>query len=143
MIILDTNVVSEPLKLQPEPCVLDWLDTQAPETLYLTCINLAELLAGIEAMPAGRRRTALKRALDGQMMPLFEGRILPFDKQATEAFARTHATAQAAGNTISFADCAIAAIAAAHGYAVATRNVRDFKGTGVEILNPWAWKTAK
>ena len=138
MIILDTNVVSEPLKPSPEPAVLDWLDHQAPETLYLTTVNLAELLAGIEALPQGRRRTELHHALTAQMMPLFEGRILVFDKKAAEAFVRINASAQAVGNPISFADGAIAAIASAQGFLLATRNVRDFKGTGVELLNPWA-----
>ncbi len=137
MIILDTNVVSEPLTPSPEPAVLDWLDRQAPETLYLTTVNLAELLAGIEALPQGRRRSELQQALTAQMMPLFEGRILVFDKKAAEAFARINASAQAVGNQISFADGAIAAIASAQGFLLATRNVRDFKGTGIELLNPW------
>ncbi len=137
MIILDTNVVSEPLKPLPEPAVLDWLDRQAPQTLYLTTVNLAELLAGIEALPQGRRRTELQHALTNQVMPLFEGRILSFDKKAAEAFARINASAQAIGNPISFADGAIAAIASAQGFILATRNVRDFRGTGVELINPW------
>lgn len=141
MIILDTNVVSEPLKPEPEPSVLDWLNAQAPETLYLTTVNLAELLAGVEAMPAGRRRTDLHHALVERMMPLFEGRILAFDKQAAEAFARINVSAQAVGNPISFADGAIAAIASAHGFMLATRNVRDFKGTRIELINPWTRST--
>ena len=138
MIILDTNVVSEPLKPAPEPAVLDWLDRQAPETLHLTTINLAELLAGIELLPAGRRRDALAQALTGQVLPLFEDRVLGFDTAAAEAFARVNAGALAAGNSIGFADAAIAAIALAHGFALATRNVRDFKGTGVVLVDPWA-----
>ncbi len=137
MIILDTNVVSEPLKSEPDQTVLNWLNEQEPQTLYLTAINLAELLAGIEAMPVGRRRDALKLALMGQMRPLFEGRILPFDNKAAEAFAHVNASAAVNGNPISFADCAIASIARANGFMVATRNVRDFKGTGVKIINPW------
>jgi toxin FitB len=137
MIILDTNVVSEPLKPAPAQAVLDWLDRQAPETLYLTAVSLAELLAGIEALPHGRRRLELEQALTRQIMPLFEGRILPFDARAAEAFAKVRAAAQAAGNTIGFADGAIAAIAVAQGFALATRNVRDFRGTGVELINPW------
>ena len=136
MIILDTNVVSEPLKPSPDQAVLQWLDAQDPQTLYLTAVNLAELLAGIEAMPVGRRRAAIKVALGKQIENLFEGRIVPFDNRAAEAFARCNAGAQAAGNRISFADCAIAAVASAHGFIVATRNVRDFKGAGVKILNP-------
>lgn len=137
MIILDTNVVSEPLKPTPAPAVVAWLNQQAAETLYLTTINLAELLAGVEAMPAGKRRSALHRALGDKIFPLFEGRILSFDKKAAEAFAHIHAQAEAAGNSMSFADTAIAAIALAHGYIVATRNERDFRSTGVKIINPW------
>ena len=143
MIILDTNVVSEPLKARPEPSVLAWLDAQAPTTLYKTSITLAELLAGVAALPAGRRRNKLRQALTDQVMPLFEGRVLAFDAQAAHAYAQVHAGAQAAGNPISFADGAIAAIAAAHGFAVATRNVRDFKGTGVEVVDPWPLAAAR
>jgi predicted nucleic acid-binding protein len=143
MIILDTNVVSEPLRPQPEPAVLQWLDAQEPQTLYLTSVNLAELLAGIEALPPGRRRSALQQALSERMMPLFEGRILSFDVAAAEAFARVNATAVAAGNAIGFADGAIAAIAAARGFMLATRNVRDFRGTGVTILDPWTAEPPK
>lgn len=117
--------------------MLDWLNAQASDTLYLTTVNLAELLAGVALLPAGRRRTALQQALDVQILPLFEGRVLSFDRSAAEAFARIHASAQAAGHTLAFADTAIAAIASAHGFAVATRNVRDFAGTGVAVLNPW------
>ena len=137
MIILDTNIVSEPLKPKPHRAVLEWLDRQAPATLYLTSINLAELLAGIEALPAGKRRTQLQRAMTNEVMPLFAGRVLAFDQNAAEAFARVNAGAQAAGNTIDFADGAIAAIATTHGFILATRNERDFKGTGVVVLNPW------
>lgn len=138
MILLDTNVVSEPLRPLPEPAVLDWLNQQAPQTLYLSTINIAELLAGVEALPAGRRRTQLGKALEQRVMPLFDDRVLAFDHLAARAFAKVTTSAQAAGNPISFADAAIAAIAAAHGFMVATRNERDFKGTGVKVLNPWA-----
>ena len=135
MIVLDTNVVSEPLKPAPSQAELDWLDKQAPETLYLTAASLAELLAGIEALPKGRRRLELEQAMGRQILPLFEGRILPFDAKAAEAFGRVRTGAQAVGNTIGFADGAIAAIAAAQGFVLATRNVRDFRGTGVELIN--------
>jgi toxin FitB len=140
MIILDTNVVSEPLKPQPDPKVLAWLDAQAPETLYITAINLAELATGIAVLSAGRKRTELQNALDQRMMPLFEGRILHFDAKAAQAFASLSAKLQTIGTTISFAEGAIAAMALTHGFAVATRNTRDFKNTGVELLDPWAWE---
>ncbi|MGB4118356.1 MAG: type II toxin-antitoxin system VapC family toxin [Polaromonas sp.] len=137
MIVLDTNVVSEPLKPKPDAAVLKWLDAQDPQTLYITTINLAELLAGIELMPAGRKRTALKSALDSQIMPLFDGRILQFDAKAAAVFAQINAKVQSQGAAISFADCAIAAIAQVNHFSVATRNLRDFKNTGVSLFNPW------
>jgi toxin FitB len=137
MIVLDTNVVSEPLKPQPDPKVLAWLDVQAPETLYITSINLAELATGIALLPAGRKRTALQHALDQRMVPLFEGRVLHFDTKAAHAFATLSAMQQAIGNVMSFADCAIAAIASANGFALATRNTRDFRNTGLVLIDPW------
>ena len=137
MIILDTHVVSEPLKSAPSQAVRDWLDRQVPETLYLTAVTLAELLAGIEALPHGRRRVELEQAIARQILPLFEGRILSFDAKAAEAFGKIRYGAHAVGNTIGFADGAIAAIANAQGFALATRNVRDFRGAGVELINPW------
>ena len=138
MIILDTNVVSEPLKPEPSQAVLDWLDAQEPQTLFLTTISLAELLAGVEVLPAGRRRDALALALSTQVLALFGSRVLPLDTAAAQAFAKTHASAQSQGNPIGFADCAIAAIARAQGFSVATRNGRDFKGCGVDLIDPWA-----
>lgn len=137
MIVLDTNIVSEPLKPNPDPEVLAWLDRQAPETLYLTTISLAELSAGVEVLPAGKRRAALQQAVGAQVLSLFQSRVLGFDHEAALAFGRIAAKAQAAGNPIDFADCAIAAIATTHRFILATRNARDFKGTGVELLNPW------
>ncbi len=137
MIILDTNVVCEPLKAKPDAAVLNWLDAQDPQALYITTINLAELLAGIELLPAGRKRTALRSALEGQIMPLFDERVLQFDAKAAAVFAQINAKAQSQGASISFADCAIAAIAQVNNFSVATRNLRDFKSTALTLLNPW------
>ena len=138
MIILDTNVVSEPLKPFPNPAVVNWLNAQAPGTLFITSINLAELLAGVETMPQGRRREALAQALSAHVSALFENRVLHFDTRAAQNFGTCLAGAQAEGNPVGFADCAIAAIAKTQGWMVATRNVRDFQGTDVEVINPWA-----
>ena len=139
MIVLDTNVVSEPLKPAPNTVVLDWLNAQEPQTLYLTTVSLAELHAGVEALPAGRRRDALAQALSTQVLALFGGRILPFDAKAAQAFANANASARSQGNKVGFADCAIGAIALANGFALATRNLRDFKGVGVPLIDPWAY----
>ena len=124
------------LKPVPAQAVLNWLDRQAPETLYLTAVSLAELRSGIEALPQGSRRLELNQAFTRQILPLFEERMLSFDAKAAEAFGNIRAGAQAVGNTIGFADGAIAAIASAQGFALATRNVRDFRGSGVELINP-------
>jgi predicted nucleic acid-binding protein len=137
MIILDTNVVSEPLKREPSTSVLEWLNAQDMQTLYLTTITVAELLSGVETLPMGKRRTELGKKVTEEILPLFEDRILSFDMKSAQNFARLNAKAQASGNPISFADCAIAAIAESHAFQIATRNVKDFKGTGVGILNPW------
>jgi toxin FitB len=138
LIVLDTNVISEPLKPVPAKEVLQWLAIQAPETLYMTTISIAEMLSGVEKLPKGKRRDALHGALIDEVFPLFAGRILSFDESAAEAFSLVIAGANAKGNPISFADAAIAGIARAHGFAVATRNVRDYKGADVELIDPWA-----
>lgn len=137
MIILDTNVISEPLKPAPDEQVISWLSAQLSETLFLTSITLAELHAGIAKLPIGKRQQDLQRALDEQVLPLFRGRVLAFDAAAAVCFAQIHVAAQVVGNPISFADGAIAAIAAANKFLLATRNVRDFRGTGLKLINPW------
>ncbi len=136
MIILDTNVISEAFKPAPHPTVMKWLDAQDPQTLFITTISFAEMVAGVYKMPEGRRRSQLSDLVENKTRHAFEGRILDFDMRATAAFGPISANAFAAGNPIAFADCAIAAIATAHGYILATRNVRDFIGTGIEIINP-------
>ena len=138
MIILDTNVISESIKPKPEPMVLRWLDRQAPVTLYYTTISAAELLAGFRLMPAGKRRTQLDSALADEIAATFGNRILPFDAHAASFFGDVVAAANAAGNPINFPDAAIASIALAHDYMLATRNQRDFNGVAVKLINPWS-----
>ena len=142
MIVLDTNVVSEPLKPNPDPAVLRWLDRQAPATLYLTAISQAELLAGVQALPAGKRRSNLQSVLDKELAALFSGRILPFSERSAAAYAQVVTGANSAGNPIDFADAAIGAIAVEHDFLLATRNGRDFRGTSVNLVNPWLGQTA-
>ena len=138
MIILDTNVVSEPLKPGPDEAVLRWLNRQAPATLYLTTISQAELFAGVLALPAGKRRTELQRVVNRELVSLFTDRILAFGARSAEAYAHVVVAATAAGNPIAFADAAIGAIAIEHNFILATRNARDYKGTPVKLLNPWS-----
>jgi predicted nucleic acid-binding protein len=137
MIILDTNVVSEPMKAAGNPAVRIWLDSQVAETLFLTAINLSELLLGIKILPEGKRKKALAAALGDQVRGLFGPRILPFDGQAADAYATLVARARAAGQAISVADSQIAAIATVHGFAVATRDAGPFAAAGLAVINPW------
>lgn len=140
MILLDTNVLSEPLRLQPDPRVLDWLDSQTAETLYISTISYAELRIGVLKMPDGKRKTTLltniKRVLD-----LFRERTLPLDIEAAEHMARIVVQCDQLGRPATAPDAYIAAIAAARGFAVATRNVRHFAHMGVPVINPWEWNS--
>jgi predicted nucleic acid-binding protein len=139
VILLDTNVVSEAMKPGPNPAVRAWLDEQAAETLYLSSVTLAELLFGIGTLPAGRRKDALARTLEG-LLELFGGRVLAFDTDAARHYAELAVAARAAGKGFSTPDGYIAAIAAAHGFSVATRDVAPFRAAGVKVINPWETK---
>lgn len=137
MILLDTHVVSEPLKLAGDASVLTWLDAQSIETLYLSAIRLAELRFGLAALAPDQRRDTLRTSLEQRILPLFAGRILPFDAAASEAYAVLRARARALGKAIAPADGYIAATAAAHGLMVATRDTGPFETAGLTVINPW------
>ncbi|HZU90408.1 MAG TPA: type II toxin-antitoxin system VapC family toxin [Stellaceae bacterium] len=137
MIVLDTNVVSEPLKAAASPAVIAWLDRQNIETLFLSTISLAELRYGVAALPEGRRKDGLRTALEERIFSLFGSRILAFDTAAADAYAVIRARARAAGKTIGASEGYIAAMAAAHGFAVATRDIGPFEAAGLPVINPW------
>lgn len=137
MILLDTNVVSEPLRPAPDARVTVWIDAQALETLFLSAITVAELRAGLALLPAGKRRTGSQESLETGVLPLFSGRVLPFDLGCTRAYAELVAKARAAGLAIASADGYIAAIAATNGLTVATRDTSPFEAAGVAVINPW------
>ncbi len=138
MILLDTNLVSEPWKPKPDPRVVAWIDAQAVETLFLSAVTVAELRFGIAAMPSGKRRKVLDERLEGDLLPVFVGRVLPFDLDASRAYAELMSKAKITGQAINMADGYIAAIAAARGLSVASRDVAPFHAAGVPIINPWA-----
>lgn len=138
MIVLDTNVVSEPMKPGGSAVVLAWLDRQVADTLYLTATSLAELLVGIQLLSDGKRKAGLDAALTELMAGLFGPRILPFDRQAALAYALLVGRARAAGRVISVAEGQIAAIADLHGFTVATRDTAPFLAAGVPVIDPWA-----
>ena len=136
MIVLDTNVVSEPLKSQPSLKVMEWLDNQAAETLYITTISRAELRFGVLKLPDGKRRNVLATHID-RVLDLFEGRMLSFDAAAADQLAIIAARCEKFGKRAVAPDAYIAACAAVRGFAVATRNVSHFAHTGVRVINPW------
>ena len=137
MILLDTNVISEPQRREPNARVLEWIDAQALETLYLSAITVAELRAGIALMPAGKRRDSLHEYLEKRLLPMFANRVLPFDMACTKAYAELLAKSRAAGLAVETADAFIAAVALANGFAVATRDTSPFESAGLNVINPW------
>jgi predicted nucleic acid-binding protein len=137
MILLDTNVVSEPLRHAPEARVIEWIDAQPLETLYLSAVTVAELRAGVALLPAGKRRSGLHENLEKRVLPLFTGRVLALDLSCTQAYAELVAKARTAGLAIATADGYIAAIAVANGFTVATRDTNPFEAAGVTVINPW------
>lgn len=137
MIVIDTNVISELWRIEPHPNVLSWIDAQAVETLYLSAITVAELRFGLAAMPEGKRRSLYQERLEGQVLPAFASRILPFDFEATQTYSELMARARAEGKAIGKDDGYIAAIANARGFAIATRDVAPFQAAGLKVINPW------
>jgi predicted nucleic acid-binding protein len=137
MILLDTNVISEPLRRTPEARVIQWIDAQSLETLFLSAITVAELRFGVANLPVGKRRDKLQASLENQILPLFVGRVCPFDIDCTTAYAELMAKAKSAGLAIAAADGYIASIAATNRFSVATRDVSPFQAAGVNVINPW------
>lgn len=138
MIILDTNVISEPLRPRPSEAVIEWLDAQSPETLYLTSVNTAELWAGVARLPDGTRRRALEASLENLLHHLFGSRRLAFDEHAARTYAEIVARAAGKGVALPLADGMVAAIAAVHGYAVATPDAGPFEAAGIRVIDPWS-----
>ena len=138
MVVLDTNVVSAMMLDSPHPEVRVWMDNRPARELFVTTVTEAEVRTGIAFLPEGARRRELADAAERTLGTLFAGRVLPFDSAAARFYADIAAIRRAAGQPISQADCQIAAIARPRGMAVATRNVQDFSGTGIEAIDPWA-----
>ncbi len=137
MIALDTSVVSELMRIAPEPSVMTWFSGQDPARLHLTAVSEAEPRAGAAVLPAGRRRDRLVIEIDAVIGEDFAGRVLPFDSAAARAYAAIAASRRSLGRPILEADCQIAAIARARDAAIATRNARDFAQCGIVVIDPW------
>jgi predicted nucleic acid-binding protein len=137
MILLDTNILSALMRPAPEAAVERWLADQPAASVFISAITEAELRYGLALMPSGKRRSVLAAEIEGMLGEDFIGRILPFDSPAAVAFAKIATERRQAGRPISQADAQIAAIARSRGATLATRNVSDFEGCGIEVLNPW------
>ncbi|MYG40536.1 MAG: type II toxin-antitoxin system VapC family toxin [Nitrospira sp. SB0677_bin_15] len=137
MVVLDTTVVSELMRLSSDPAVEAWTAGHPAASLFFSAVGEAELRYGVAIMPAGRRRDRLAAEIEAMLRDDFEGRVLPFDSDAARFYAQIAASRRAAGRSVSQTDCQIAAIARAHGMAVATRNVRDFVDAGIDVIDPW------
>lgn len=136
MIVLDTNVLSEAMRPEPNRAVLAWLNEQVAETLYLSSVTLAELLFGIGSLPDGKRKKGLGEALDG-LLELFDDRVLSFDTDAARHYAELAVKARGAGKGFPTPDGYIGAIAASRKFVVATRDTSPFEAAGIAVINPW------
>jgi toxin FitB len=136
-LLLDTNVLSELLRPRPAPAVMAWFAAQPGERLFVSAVTQAEMLLGVQVLPAGRRRQQLQQALDAMFRDEFSQRLWPFDAAAAPHFAALVAARRRAGRPISQFDAQIAAIALCHGAGLATRNLADFEGCGLSLHDPW------
>jgi toxin FitB len=137
VIVLDTNILSELMRPAPAESVVRWMASQPATSLYTTSITQAEIFHGIMLLPAGRRRNAFEAAAEAMFDQDFNGRILAFGSDAARPYARIAAERRRGGRPISHFDAQIAAIARSAGAAIATRNVADYDGCGVKVINPW------
>ncbi len=131
MIVLDTNLVSEPLRPHPDPAVMAWL-LQPVDVYALAAVSVGELLPGVLMLPEGRKRSNLAAAMESLLLS-FDGAVLAYDEEAARAHARVKELRRNAGRPIAV----IAAICIANGAALATRNTKDFAGLGIDVINPW------
>lgn len=138
MILLETNVLSALMRLEPEPAVVAWLDEQPPESVWTTSITVFEIRFGLELLDPGRRRRRLESAFDTVLTQELEGRIALFDRPAAEVAAQLAAQGRRAGHPGEIRDLEIAGIAASRKAGLATRNLRHFEPLGIPLVDPWA-----
>lgn len=137
MIVLDTNVLSELIRSEPDEGVVRWLDSCDVSAVATTSITAAEMLYGVARLPAGRRKKQLREAVRGLIEEDLDDHVEPFDVTAASHYAALVSDRETAGRPISVADAQIAAICRKLGATLATRNIRDFEGTGIDLLDPW------
>jgi predicted nucleic acid-binding protein len=135
--LLDTNIPSETVRPQPEPKVAAWLASQKIETLYLSVVTCGELCKGIAILAPGKRKTELEAWYGEDLLKKFAGRILPLTQTIAERWGALEVQRQLSGRIIQVPDAQIAATALEHGLTLVTRNIRDFEGLGLTLINPW------
>jgi predicted nucleic acid-binding protein len=140
LIILDTSVLSELMQKVPNPAVVEWLDQQPAESVWITNITLLEARLGLALLPNGRRRQALELAFEQLLSDDLEGRVLDFDRPAAEAVAGLAAERQRSGRTVDMRDTQIAGIVIARRATLASRNVKRYADLTAEVVNPWEAK---
>jgi predicted nucleic acid-binding protein len=137
MVVVDTNVISEVMRLQPSPAVLNWLNSQESNLLFVTTVTLAEIGYGLRVLPDGLRQRQLQTRFEQFIAQAFEERVLDFTAPAARAYAEIMGHRKETGRAMSLPDGKIASIALAHGFALATRNIKDFEDCGIELINPF------
>jgi hypothetical protein len=137
LIVLDTNVLSEMMRPAPDPVVTEWLSARPATSLFTTTITQAEILYGLQLLTAANRRSRLATAAQEMFAIDFAGRVLSFDQAAAQAYAEIAVARRRAGRPIAQFDAQIAAIARSRDAGVATRNVPDFEGCGIGVIDPW------
>jgi len=135
--LLDTNIPSELIRSRPDARVAKWVYAQDEQSLYLSVVSIGELRRGLVILPASKRRSELERWFENDLLPQFEGRILPVTRSIADRWGVLDGECQVKGTPLNTADGMIAATAIEHGLTVVTRNIRDYAGLGVEALNPW------
>ena len=137
MTILDTNILSAVMQEKGDRTILEWLDSQAWESIWTTAVTVFEIRLGLSTLTKGKRRIKLEEAFQETLENILEGRILPFDHDAALAAGELAAARRRGGRTIDMRDTQIAGIAIARRSTIATRNTKDFKGLSVPVINPW------
>lgn len=138
MILLDTNILSEPMRPSPNEQVISWLDEQIVTDLFICAVTKAEIELGIALLPEGRRKQALFSAAQ-ELFSKFSERCLAFGAAEASIYAAIIADTRAKGETMSVEDAMIAAVALSYGFTLATRNIKDFKGIDdISLINPFA-----
>ena len=137
MLVFDTNVMSELMRQRPDPGVVAWIDAQASQTIWTTTISVLEICTGIEFLPDGKRKLALRKGFEVALLEVFDRRILTFDVMAARVAALIAEQRRQAGKSCEIRDLQIAGIVSARKATLVTRNVKDFYGMGIKLIDPW------